>query len=212
MTEHLPGKLIVFEGPDGAGKSELVRRLGSHLSAHTSFAPGGTATGAAIRTVLFHGADSPTPRAEPLLFAADIAETVDRIVRPALELGEIVLIDRWTLSTFIYQAMVRRSIPINELEHILRYATDGITPDLTIVLHANAEDLAERLAGEGRGEQNRYDTETMQFRQTVADNYLNERLYRAANFGGEGRTVVVSALGSRDDIFQQALALIENLD
>jgi dTMP kinase len=140
-------RLIVFEGGEGSGKSTQLRRLASMLTApglrHVCLRePGGTTLGAEVRRILLDPTSEITPRAEALLFMASRAELVEREIRPALDRGEIVLLDRFFLSTYAYQIGGHR-LPESEVRSANRFATGGLVPDLTLLL---AFPVAEGLA------------------------------------------------------------------
>lgn len=129
---------IVVEGPEGAGKSTLTRSLTSRLLAEGRRVlpvrqPGGTPIAEAARKLALKSKHEITPAAELFLFLAARADLVDRVVRPALEDGQVVLADRYDLSTLAYQ-VAGRGLPRPEVEAALRLATGGLVPDLTLVL------------------------------------------------------------------------------
>src|SRR3954471_12075845 len=131
------GRFIVFEGGDGAGKSTQVKLLGRWLRAQgygsvLTREPGATPTGARLREVLLDGG-ALSPRAEALLFAADRAHHVDTVVRPALERGAMVVSDRYADSSVAYQGSGRH-LGVAEVGQLSRWATQGLAPDLTVVL------------------------------------------------------------------------------
>lgn len=132
------GRLLVVEGPEGAGKSTQVRRLGGRLREmgipcvlHRE--PGGTPLGDRIRAMLLEPAGQLTSRAETALFLASRAELVATTVRPALRRGMVVVLDRFFLSTYAYQVH-GRGLPEEEVRNANAFATGGLVPDLTIVL------------------------------------------------------------------------------
>ena len=130
--------LIVFEGPEGAGKTTQIRRLTSALDGagirHVSVRePGGTGLGDEIRRLLLDAPHDIHPRAEALLFMASRAELVERVVRPALEAGTVVIADRFFLSTYAYQ-MAGRGLPEADVIAANRFATGGLQPDVTLLL------------------------------------------------------------------------------
>lgn len=132
------GLLIVFEGAEGAGKSTQLRRLAEWLSARgrevvSLREPGGTAVGDEIRRLLLDPASEIAPRAEALLFMASRAQLVERRIRPALDDGSIVLLDRFFLSTYAYQGH-GRGIPEEEIRVANSMATGGLVPDVTLLL------------------------------------------------------------------------------
>ena len=132
------GRLIVFEGGEGAGKSTQLRRLAARLTAtgiaHRHFRePGGTAVGDRIRDLLLHGDAPMAARTEAALFVASRAELVATAVRPALAAGEHVLLDRYLLSSYAYQVH-GRGLPEADVRAANVLATDGVVPDLTLLL------------------------------------------------------------------------------
>lgn len=132
------GRLIVFEGPEGAGKTTQLRLLGEWLAAqgraYTGVRePGGTALGNEIRRMLLEPGRTVDSRAEALLFMASRAQLIAEVVRPALAQGELVLADRFFLSTYAYQ-VVGRGLPLDDVRAGNALATAGLVPDLTILL------------------------------------------------------------------------------
>ena len=165
----MTGRLIVLDGIDGCGKSTQLQHLADWLPGSglmpagsrliPTREPGGTALGQAIRQLLLHTTDdqAPCPRAELLLYAADRAQHVDTVIRPAVERGDWVLSDRFTGSTLAYQGYGRGldAALITQLEQM---ATAGLVPDLTFWLALPiAESIrrrhgvqADRIEAEGR--------------------------------------------------------------
>ncbi len=132
------GRLVVFEGGEGAGKSTQLRRLLSRLAAagvpHKSFRePGGTPVGDQIRDILLHHAAPLAPSTEASLFIASRAELVATEVAPALATGTHVILDRFLLSTYAYQ-IHGRGLSEDAVRAANRLATAGLVPDLTLLL------------------------------------------------------------------------------
>jgi dTMP kinase len=132
------GALIVFEGGEGSGKSTQLRRVSATLArreiSHLCLRePGGTPLGTEVRRVLLDRASDITPRAEALLFMASRAQLVEREIRPALERGDVVLLDRFFVSTYAYQ-IAGHGLPEDEVREANRFATAGLVPDLTLLL------------------------------------------------------------------------------
>lgn len=129
---------VVVEGPEGAGKSTLVKWLGAELRAAgrdvlTVREPGGTPIAEAARKLALKSRHDRAFASELFLFLAARADLVERIMRPALAAGQIVVADRFGLSTIAYQG-AGRGLPLADVEAALRIATGGLTPDLTLVL------------------------------------------------------------------------------
>jgi dTMP kinase len=139
------GVFVVFEGGDGVGKTTQVDRLCAWLAnaGHEvlkTFEPGDTTVGAMIRRIVLDPATGDmSPRAEALLYAADKAQHIFAVVRPALERGAVVVCDRYVDSMLAYQG-AGRVLEAADLERIARWATEDLRPDLTVVLDAELSD------------------------------------------------------------------------
>jgi dTMP kinase len=163
------GKLIVFEGAEGAGKTTQIRllaeRLGSAgISCVAVREPGGTPVGDAIRQILLHPEKEITAATEALLFMASRAELIAREIRPALDEGAVVLVDRFFLSTYAYQ-IVGRGLPEPEVRAANRLATAGLVPDLTLLLDVQAAEGLGRA--DARGARDRIERSGDDFHQRV---------------------------------------------
>jgi dTMP kinase len=138
----MSGAFIVFEGGDGVGKTTQLERLGRWLEERgeqvvRTFEPGDTAVGRRIRQLVLDPATGElSARAEALLYAADKAQHVDAVVRPALAAGAVVVCDRYVDSMIAYQG-AGRVLSSDEVELIARWATEDLRPDLTVVLDAD---------------------------------------------------------------------------
>ena len=145
------GKFITFEGPEGGGKSTHVRELAEQLRAEgktvlVTREPGGTPLAEKIRGLLREELDDPpVTRSEVLLFLAARAQVVSQVIRPALARGEWVICDRFADSTFAYQGY-GRGIDVGLLKNFNDFATEGLVPDLTILLDVPPEVSSRRLA------------------------------------------------------------------
>jgi dTMP kinase len=171
--ERLPGTFIALEGGEGAGKSTQVRQLAIWLREEgfdvvTTREPGATKVGMRLRAMLLDPDQMElSPRAEALLYAADRAEHISSVIRPALERGAIVITDRYVDSTLAYQGAGRAQdskgiIGLNE------WATEGLTPDLTVLLDIPAHD------GLGRSDTpaDRMESENEEFHDRVRRRFL----------------------------------------
>lgn len=169
------GLLIVFEGPEGAGKTTQLRRLAAALQARqipvaVYHEPGATPVGSEIRRLLLDTPHDIVPRAEALLFMASRAQLVEREVRPALERGTIVLLDRFFLSTYAYQSAAR-GLPELEVRAANALATGGLVPDLTILLAVSpAEGMAR---ADQRSQRDRMERSGDQFHDRVSEAFAS---------------------------------------
>lgn len=158
------GKLIVFEGAEGAGKSTQVRLLAERLatariSCIALREPGGSPVGDAIREIVLHKEHPITNATEALLFMASRAELTAREIAPSLNDGRVVLLDRFFLSTYAYQ-IFGRGLPEAETRSANRLATGGLVPDLTLLLDVPpAEGLGRADARGARDRMERADDE-----------------------------------------------------
>jgi dTMP kinase len=165
---------ITFEGPEGGGKTTVMaflleRLLARGLSAISLREPGGTHVGEQVRRLLLDTRADISPAAEMLLFSASRAQLVESIIRPHLTTGGVVLCDRYADSTLAYQGF-GRGLDLMALRQITRFATNGLTPDLTLFFDIDpAQGIARR---EGSGSLNRMDAQTLEFHHRVRDGYL----------------------------------------
>jgi dTMP kinase len=196
------GRFIVFEGGEACGKSTQARLLADRLGAVLTHQPGGTELGAAIRRMVLDPAvTSLDPRAEALLMAADKAQHVAEVLRPALERGLDVVCDRYVASSVVYQGY-GRGIDIDELAHVLGFATGGLEPDLTVLLEV-PDDVARRRLGDQR---DRFESEPHAFHARVREGY------RALAAADPGRWVVLDASAPVGSVAERVnLAVAERL-
>ena len=167
---------ITFEGPEGSGKTTQIHLLADWLQSQgravvTTREPGGTRIGNGVRALLLDiNHTEMTPRTETLLFNAARAQIVHEVIRPALQAGQVVLCDRFFDSTLAYQGYGYGQDRA-ELGRIIRYATGGLTPDLTIYLDVQPEvGLARKQSGSTQ-EWNRLDARAVAFHQAVQKGY-----------------------------------------
>ena len=164
---------MVFEGGEGAGKSTHSRLLRDWLkaaghSATITFEPGDSPVGKRLREILLgHDTGLLAPRTEALLYAADRAEHVAAVVRPALERGEVVISDRYIDSSLAYQG-AGRDLAVDEVAEVSNWATAGLLPDLTVLLDVDPEVGLRRLDAPA----DRLETEPMAFHRRVREQFL----------------------------------------
>ena len=163
------GLFIAFEGGEGSGKStqiamlaDALRRVGRDVI--VTHEPGATEAGARIRELVLHDHRPLSPRAEALLFAADRADHVDQVIRPAIDAKQAVLSDRYIDSSLAYQGM-GRELTIEEIRRISRWATQGLVPDLTVLLDIPASVGLARARGGGTGD--KLEAESVDFHERV---------------------------------------------
>jgi dTMP kinase len=167
---------ITFEGTEGSGKSLqsrlLVDRLrGRGISAVATHEPGGTPLGDQLRELVLLRDDlAVSSRAEALIMNASRAQHVDRVIRPALNRGDVVVCDRFADSTLVYQGS-GRGLDIDDLSSVISFATAGLRPDMTILLDLPVEiGLTRKHAPHGEG-WNRFEAEALAFHSRVRDGY-----------------------------------------
>jgi dTMP kinase len=201
---YLPGVLIAFEGGEGAGKSTQVRLLAEWLREKrddvvVTFEPGATTVGAAIRRALLaRESEGLSPRAEAMLYAADRADHVDSVIRPALQRGAVVITDRYVDSSLAYQGG-GRALSMDEVRRLSDWATGGIRPDVTVLLDL---DPAVGLARAG-GDPDRMEAESLAFHERV------RAAFRELAGHGGARYVCCDATGPPDAVAAQVRAELE---
>jgi dTMP kinase len=212
----LAGRFVAFEGGDGSGKSTHLSLLVGELrrrglvdapgrpAAVVTREPGGTELGAAIRQLLLRGAGQDGDMAavtEALLYAADRAEHVARVIRPALARGDLVLSDRYLDSSIAYQ-VEGRGLAQGLVERVNRLATGGLTPDLTILLDIDPAAAAARLESSG-GQADRLESAGGDFHSRV-----NQR-YRDLAAAEPGRYAVLAAEAPLAELGQRVWQVFE---
>jgi len=209
------GRLISFEGLDGAGKTKQMDLLERWLAErHRAYIrtrePGGTLLGAEIRHLLLHRPElAITPLAEALLFQADRAQHFATVVLPALNRGQLVITDRCFDASIAYQGYAR-GVGVELVERLSLLATQGRVPDLTILLDLDPTqvhmrtDAARDLRGL-REQQTRFDAEAESFHRRVQEGFrLLARTYPE-------RIKVVDASLPPEQIHQEIIKLVEPL-
>jgi dTMP kinase len=176
---QLRGLFLTFEGMDGSGKTTQVRRLAERLRAAgrtvlETAEPGGTAIGREIRRILLDARNQElSPTAELLLYFASRAQNVDELILPAIARREIVLADRFTDSSLVYQGC-GRGLGAETVLSLDRVACRGLKPDLTILVDIDVETSLARAHARntaGPGSETRMDEQSIDFHRKVYDAY-----------------------------------------
>lgn len=172
------GFFLSFEGSEGCGKSTQIRLLKERLEhsgqpVEVLREPGGTAVGEEIRHLLQHAkaGEGMCPEAELLLFAASRAQIVREKIRPLIEAGTVVILDRFLDSTTVYQGMAR-GLSLQSVRAINAFATGGTLPDLTLVLDMDPAVARERIQTSGRA-MDRMESQPLAFFEKVRKGYLD---------------------------------------
>ena len=166
-------KFITFEGPEGSGKTTVIREITQRLESEgwevvVTREPGGVKTGEDIRKILLEG-EAIDDRSEALLFAASRREHLVNKVLPALREGKVVLCDRYIDSSLAYQGYAR-GIGVEEVCSINEFAINGLYPDLTLYLDIRASVGIQRI-NDNQRTQNRLDREKLDFHEKVVEGY-----------------------------------------
>jgi dTMP kinase len=197
-----PGLFGVFDGGEGAGTSTQVERLSAVVAERghevvVTREPGATEVGKRIRAMLLDPATQLSARAEALLYAADRAQHVATVVQPALDRGAVVISDRYVDSSLAYQG-AGRSLAVEEVARLSRWATGGLVPDVTLLLDI---DPAIGLA-RATGSPDRIEQESLEFHKAVRRGFLD--LAAAA----PARYLVVSATLTPDEVHEALVARV----
>lgn len=174
----MAGTFITFEGIDGSGKSTHLRLLAHFLETNGIDAlitrePGGTPVGNRLRAALLDVQEEVDPLTELLVFAADRAQHVRRVLRPAIEAGRVIISDRYADATAAYQG-AGRGFSSELIREIIELATEGLKPDLTLLfdLSVAESNTRTRRRSDGRNAGDRLDGEPEDFHTRVRDAYL----------------------------------------
>lgn len=176
MTIQSPGLFIAFEGGDGAGKSTQAARLAEALESRglkvlRTREPGGTPIGEKLRSlVLDHGHGHIDAHTEALIFAASRAAHAGQVIRPALERGDIVLTDRYIDSSVAYQG-AGRDLGTDAVRSLNEWATEGLQPDLTVLLDVDPADGRRRRTA-GDAAEDRLESEADEFHALIREAFL----------------------------------------
>lgn len=198
----MAGLFVVFEGGEGVGKSTQLARAAQWLRERgrevvETREPGGTSLGLELRQLLLDPDGSITPRAEALLYAADRAQHVESVIRPALEAGRVVLSDRYVDSTLAYQGAGRG---LADTRRLTEWATGGLLPDITVLLDLDPATGLERAGA--RAAPDRLEAASKEFHEAVRSGFL------ALAAAAPQRYAVIDAAADPDTVADQVRAAI----
>ncbi|MDC0991527.1 dTMP kinase [Pontimonas sp.] len=198
----MAGLFVTFEGGDASGKTTQIGLLAAWLKEQgktvvVTREPGGSDLGNELRDIVLHRRGFIAPRAEALIYAADRAHHIHEVVRPALERGEVVLQDRYLDSSVAYQGAGRVLDP-SEVREVSLWATEGLMPDVTVLLDVPADIGLARQASEERA-YDRLEAEALEFHERVRDSYL------AIAQENPDRVVVIDGTAAIDEVHRAVL-------
>ena len=199
----MTARFVVVEGGDAGGKSTQIALLVERLRARdlivvATFEPGATPAGAVMRELLLHSQASVDPTAEALLMAADRAQHVAEVIRPALDAGQWVVSDRFVPSSLVYQGLVR-GLGVSAVDAMNDLAVRAATPDLVVVL-----DVPDAVVAARRGEPtDRLEAEGASFHAEVWE------AYRV--LARERGWVLIDGAGTVDEVAERVWGAVEPL-
>lgn len=203
LAQRFAGVFIVFDGPDGSGKTTQFRRLVAELRQRgldpcEVREPGGTIIGEHIRSVLLEHHDEPmSVRCEMLLYMASRAQLVERLIAPAIEARRPVLADRFVSSTLAYQGTAGGLVP-SDILSVAQIATGGVEPDLVVIFDVDQATAATRL----NPLLDRMEAKGREFHARVREGYLQQARERP------DRYAVVDARAREEQVWQSLLQVL----
>lgn len=205
--KNVKGVFIAFEGPDGSGKSTMIRMIAQYFTEMNidfieTREPGGTKIGEDIRRILLDNSNKDMfPETEALLYAASRGQHFKEKILPAIGEGKVVLCDRFLLSSLAYQG-VGRGLGIEEVMMINDFAIKGIRPDLTLFFHVDPDTTLIRKTNKKGGD--RLEREGKSFHRKVYDGYM-ELIKRYPE-----NIEIVDATKSKGEVFEETKKIIIN--
>ena len=210
----MKGLFISFEGPDGTGKTTQLKNVAAALRTQgyevlESREPGGTIMAEKVRNIVLDPELPINNITEVLLFSAARSEHVEKVLTPAVEAGKIVLCDRFSDSTLVYQGLTR-GLKLDELEELRQlnaFASNGLVPDMTLLLDGRPEVL--EIRRDARGVSDRYENKGLDFQHSLRNGFL------ALAEAEPERIKVINAEGTQEEvqdlIMQEISALLEKV-
>ncbi len=209
MEDFMKGYFVSFEGPDGAGKSTVLKEVLDQISPElktqylVTREPGGSKIAEKIREIILDPAnDQMEAKTEALLYAASRSQHVEKIIRPALAAGKVVFSDRYVDSSLAYQG-AGRDLGIQEVKQINDFATAKLDPDLTFFLDVAPEVGLKRIEKLRPGQEDRLEQETLAFHKKVYAGFLKvKKMYPE-------RVVTIDATQPIDQVVAQVIATLK---
>ncbi|WP_420451577.1 dTMP kinase [Ilumatobacter sp.] len=194
------GRYVAFEGAEGCGKSTQAARCADATGALLTRETGGTPVGERLRAILHDTTmRDMTPRTEALMAAADRAQHVERVVRPALDSGRSVVSDRSVYSTLAYQGH-GRGLDLREIHDLNEWATGGLWPDVVVFLDTPDDVIADRMS---RRDLDRFESAGPAFHERVIDGF------RSMAAADPDRWITIAAVGPVDDVAEKVRAALD---
>ena len=213
------GFFFVIEGPEGSGKTTQVELLRSYLTDKGYDVvcvqePGGTEVGELLRGILKRPGLSLGSKTELLLFVASRAQLVEEVIRPSIEEGKVVISDRFTLSTEVYQGYVA-GLGVDFVRNLNRFCTDGLEPDITFVLLLSPKEAFRKRLGVKPSDS----SQCFLFSETQPDRIerkefdFHKKVYEGYRKVSRRRknTVLINAKSSREDVYRSIVDVVERV-
>ena len=204
----MSGIFITLEGPDGSGKSTIMKLISNYFNDKnidfiTTREPGGTEIGEKIRNIILDkGNKNMAAETEALLYAASRGQHVHQKILPALKTGKVVLCERFILSSLAYQG-IGRNLGIEKVKMINDFAIKGLTPHLTLFFHVNPVVTLNRKTRKKGGD--RLEREGSKFHKEVYEGYMELLKMYPENIQ------IIDASKSVEEVFKQSIYHIENI-
>ena len=198
----MKGFLVTFEGGEGSGKSTQVKELVKFLEKEkidfiATREPGGTEVGEEIKKILLHSKGKISSETEFLLFSASRSQLVEDVIKPALEAGKVVVLDRFFDSSFAYQGYAGQ-LDLGEIKEVTQFATGGLQPDLTFLLDISYDDGMERKSKD----ENLKNLDRIEQKGAEYHNRLRRGFLKLAE-QDKKRFYVIYANKDKDEIFEE---------